>query len=266
MTFSLKNPDVDPLSQNQRLNTLETFSPGGGGAGGGSPYQVPDFDLYPDNTIKVYPDVGLVGKISIPDSAQMFPGLEFKVCWYTPLINGVPLGKRFFVMRQHNAKPWTFSSSAATNPISKYFHCDFEKFVQEYFANITNLLIYSISFVIDVPFKVGAATYTMQTNFSMTGSVIQPPRPGNSSITLSGRVSSSNVNAPASLTLPAGYRFTFYISDERVWVQSFMKDNFTWPGQANYEPGPIFSPRLTVTSLQDIPTVYKAFYPKSWTT
>lgn len=120
MTFPLINPDVDPLSQNQRLTNLEKRPIPPGGSGGGGPYSIPDFDTYPDNTINLYPGVGVVGKITIPPSQQFFPNVDFRVCMYKPLLNELPYGPTFFYLRLYNSSVWGLPSKT-TSEIRKPF-------------------------------------------------------------------------------------------------------------------------------------------------
>lgn len=98
MAFSFSNSDVDRLSLDQRVSKLEKR--GGSGGGGNFSGNLPDFDQFPDNAVKLTNE-GLVFKFSIDDVGTTFnspySGLEIKVCALTPFYSGI-LSAPFYLL------------------------------------------------------------------------------------------------------------------------------------------------------------------------
>lgn len=266
MPFPFNNPDVDPLSQNQRIDTLESAPSGGGGNSG--VLIAPDFDTYPDNSVKVYPGVGLVGKLSVPEAAQLAPGLDLKFCIYKTLINGLPLGTKLFFIRAYNPNPWTFPTSIMTQGITKRFAVDNQDFYKKYFANSRRGAgIVGVQAQSDIPFTVGSSSHTFTITWSIEVSG-EPSTFNNTYVRMNGRVAPSlpvSLTMPASLTLSAGYRFSFYSQNQSNFTSTVMQEITPTIGLLPAVPQEIVSPTMYVVQLQDMLEVYKSFYPKSWT-
>lgn len=103
MSFSFLNPDVDPLSLNERVRKLESrLSPGGSG-GGAFVGSIPDFDQYPDNAVKVTNE-GVIVKLSFDDlGVNIGPaeagGIGLKCCGFMPFWGGMLGGFQFVAAR-----------------------------------------------------------------------------------------------------------------------------------------------------------------------
>lgn len=100
MSFSFTNPDVDPLSLNERVRKLESRLGPGGSGGGSFAGSIPDFDQYPDNAIKVTNE-GMIVKLSVDDIGANIGlaeagGVGFKFCGFLPYWGGV-LGAPCFI-------------------------------------------------------------------------------------------------------------------------------------------------------------------------
>lgn len=100
MSFSFTNPDVDPLSLNERVRKLESRLGPGGSGGGAFVGSIPDFDQYPDNAVKVTND-GVIIKFSFDDlgvniGLAEVGGVGFKCCGFLPYWGGV-LGLPYFI-------------------------------------------------------------------------------------------------------------------------------------------------------------------------
>lgn len=101
MTFSFLNSDVDRLSLDQRVSKLEKR--GGSGGGGNFSGNLPDFDQFPDNAMKLTNE-GLVLKFSVDNVGTTFncpylPGVEFKSCAFLPYYSGILCSPFFLFAR-----------------------------------------------------------------------------------------------------------------------------------------------------------------------
>lgn len=265
MSYPFNNPDVDPLSQNQRIHTLEGRPSGGGGAGGGGPYKIPDFDLYPDNSIKVYPDVGLVGKVTIPPSPQVIPNVEMRYCFYRPMVAGGPFGPTFLFVREYNSVAWYVPIDPYKIVTANLNHeIDCEDFYQAYISgtNVKHVAILYTPF--DVRFTASPTNSHIQLKFTLNIAPPSKPLGIKSYITMQPYLVTPN--PPSNLSLPSGYRFLYEVSGMQGPPTFYIQGPLNQQGVFLYSSAYLSSGgSVTVANLQDLPSVYKSIFPQTWT-
>lgn len=247
MTFPLNNPDVDPLSQNQRLNTLESLPSGRWARSGG----FPDFDDYPDNAMAVYSDVGLIGKVSVPPSNN-FPNADFKLCFYRELVNGAPLGSVYVFSRFYNSSPIDVSRFMGQITIPFNGKKVLETYVPYFWGSFFDL-IFKIT-IDNVSSPNNMTWIRLETNYFSPLSIAAATL----TFSWSNKISGSK-------QIPPTYMFVSSLFNNIITpLDSVLLSTFTEGSMERFRPTDLDF--FATPTLQNITPLQKAWYPKSWTT